>query len=233
MLSFIIATLNEEKHLDGLLNSLKPQLEKGDEIIVVDSYSKDKTIEIAEKHGAKILTQEKKGIGLAKTYGAEKANNEILIFLDADCTLSPYHAERIRKHFSNPEIIAVGGLDLYESDSGFWGFLYNTFSRFVFYWAKLIYIITKKYWIPANNSVYKKKTFFSVGGFRSVVCEDTDMMRRLPSSKNVIYDSKLIATLSERRFKESGFFRTLILWGWSDLTAVFSRGKSTEGYRKD
>ena len=42
MLSFIIPTYNEEKNLSALLVELKKQMQKEDEIIVVDSYSKDR-----------------------------------------------------------------------------------------------------------------------------------------------------------------------------------------------
>ena len=233
MLSFIIPTLNEERHIDTLLRHLKPQLNREDEIIIVDSYSKDRTVEIAEGHGAKIISQTKRGIGLAKTEGAKSAKNEILVFMDADCVATRDFAERIRGHFSDPDVVAVGGLDLYSSESGFWKFLYNTYSTAVFHSSRLTHALTGKFWIPANNSAYRKHVFFSVGGFRSVVCEDTDMMYRMPPSKNVVYDHKLVLTLSDRRFRENGFFRTITLWGLSNISCFAGDGVSTEGYRKD
>ncbi len=50
-LSVIILTYNEEKHIERCIKSLKPFAK---EIFIVDSYSTDKTLEIAEKLGAKI-----------------------------------------------------------------------------------------------------------------------------------------------------------------------------------
>lgn len=233
MLSFIIPTLNEERHIESLLGDLRSQLNENDEVIIVDSYSKDRTTEIAETYGAKVIKQPKNGIGLAKTEGAKKAKNNILVFMDADCSVPKDYAERIRKHFSDPNLIAVGGLDLYKSDSRIWGLFYNTYSRGVYYSSKITHVLTGKYWIPANNSAYRKDVFFSVGGYRSVVCEDTDMMQRMPAARNVLYDKNLVLVLSDRRFKEKGFFRTVFLWGWSNLASFVGKGIGTDGYRTD
>lgn len=231
MLSIIVPTLNEKDNIDKLITYLNKQIEKGDEIIVVDAYSTDGTQDIVKKHGAKLVLQKPMGIGLAKTEGAKHAKNDIFVFLDADCIPSENYLLGIRAHFSNSEVLAVGGLDLYESDSVIWKFLYDTFSRIVFYSAVLNHKITGKYWIAANNSAYRKDVFFSVGGLRSVICEDVDMMQRLSASKNVIYDSGLVLTISDRRFREGGFFRTMALWLWSDILIILGKGADTKGYR--
>jgi len=233
MLSFIIPTLNEEKYIEPLLRSLKLQVADDDEIIVVDSNSTDRTASIAKKYGARVLQQPKNGIGLAKTAGAKTAKNDIFVFMDADCVPCEGFADGIRKHFSNPKVAAVGGLDLYHSDSKIWGILYNTFSTGIFRAAQVMHAITGKYWIAANNCAFRKEVFFSVGGYRSVICEDTDMMKRLPPSRGIVYDSNLILTLSDRRFRQHGFFRTLGLWGWSNIAAFIGNGASTSGYRRD
>lgn len=234
MLSIIIPTLNEEAHIKALLAGLSPQLGPEDEIIVVDAHSKDNTAAIAKGYKAKVLLRPKKGVGLARTEGAKEASNEILVFLDADAVLSKDFAARIKKHFSDPKVMAVGGLDLYESDSKLSKFTYDTFSVFVFQSNHLIHLVTGKFWIPANNCAMRKNLFFSVGGYRSVICEDTDFMARCPPTRKVVYDTKLTLTLSDRRFKEAGFFRTVALWGWSNVAAFVSDGVDVmKGYTKD
>ena len=52
-LSVIIPTYNEDKYLKGALHSVQ----FADEIIVVDSLSTDKTVEIAEQHGCKVVAR--------------------------------------------------------------------------------------------------------------------------------------------------------------------------------
>lgn len=232
MLTFIIPTLNEEENIRPLLEGLGKQLLHGDEVIVVDSYSRDRTVDIAQDLGAKVIIQPKEGIGLAKTAGARAAKNDIFVFLDADCVLSDDFALRVRDHFSDSKVKAVGGYGAYHSDSALWKAIYNTFAYAVFLSAKAQHMISGKYWIAANNAAYRRDVFFSVGGYRSVICEDTDMMKRLAPSRDVRYDSRMRLTLSDRRFREKGFFRTVALWGWSNIAATFGKGLSTEGYRE-
>lgn len=78
--SIIIPTLNEEKSITNVINAVK---HLADEIIVVDGYSKDKTVEIAQGLGAKIIMDDVgKGASLRKGFGASSA--EIIIMMDAD-----------------------------------------------------------------------------------------------------------------------------------------------------
>jgi glycosyltransferase involved in cell wall biosynthesis len=234
MLSIIIPTLNEEVHIKAILSGLTPQLVPGDEVIVVDSHSKDKTAAISREYGAKVILKPKKGVGLARTEGAKEAVNDILVFLDADATLSSDFTARIRKHFSDNKVLAVGGLDLYHSDSKLWKLAYDTFSASILHSNHIIHMVTGKFWIPANNCAMRKDLFFSIGGYRSVICEDTDFMARCPPTKGVVYDTGLTLTLSDRRFKEAGFFRTVALWGWSNIAAFTSDGVDVmKGYTKN
>jgi glycosyltransferase involved in cell wall biosynthesis len=234
MLSFIIPTLNEEKNIERLLKCLVKQVGKGDEIIVVDSHSKDNTTTIAKKYGAKVILRPKQGVGLARTEGAKEAKNDIFVFFDCDCTLAPDFVKRLKNHFSDKKIEAVGGFDLYESDSKIWEFIYNTYSLFVYTVVRVLHLITGKYWFAANNCTMRRELFFKVGGYRSVIMEDTDFMHRAPSNRNVKYDWKLKLTLSDRRFKQDGFFRTVGLWIWSDICALFGKGIDVmKGYTKN
>jgi len=234
MLSIIVPTLNEEEHIRALMEALGPQLAKGDEVIVVDAYSKDRTAEIARKHKARVVLHPKSGVGLARTKGAEAAKNGVLVFLDADCIPSDDFAHRIRKHFRGGKTVAVGGLDLYNSDSGLWKFVYNTYSKGIFHSARITHFITGKYWVAANNCAIRKDLFFKAGGYRSVICEDMDLMKRLPASRDVVYDGNLVMLLSDRRFSEIGFFRTVALWGWSNIAAWVGDGVDVMGgYTKE
>ena len=87
-ISIIIPTLNEEKNLPRVLRSIKNYMKNRNEkyeIIVVDGYSKDKTVEIAKKFGAKVIFDDV-GKGSALRKGMKVAKGDIVITMDADCS---------------------------------------------------------------------------------------------------------------------------------------------------
>jgi len=76
-----IITLNEEKNIEYVIKSVQ---EVCDEILVIDSLSSDKTCEIAESLGAKVVKQEYLGDGGQKAFGAPLAKNKWILSIDAD-----------------------------------------------------------------------------------------------------------------------------------------------------
>lgn len=84
-LSLVIITFNEEKNIERCLQSVQSVV---DEIIIVDSFSTDKTIEICHKYDAKIIQQKWLGYSKQKNLGNEQASNDFILSLDADEALS-------------------------------------------------------------------------------------------------------------------------------------------------
>jgi len=91
-LSIVIITRNEEANLGRCIESVK----FADEIIVVDSHSEDRTVEIAGQLGAKVFTVDWTGYGPAKQYAAKQASGDWILSIDADEALSPNLADEIR-----------------------------------------------------------------------------------------------------------------------------------------
>lgn len=83
--SAVIITYNEEKHLEKCLKSL---VDIVDEIIVVDSFSTDKTEEICKKYNVNFITQEFLGYIEQKNFAISKAKYNYIISLDGDEALS-------------------------------------------------------------------------------------------------------------------------------------------------
>ena len=95
-ISIALITLNEEANLPRTLESVKPVVRDGQgEIIVVDSGSTDRTLEIARSHGAKIFIEEWKGFAAQKNSAMEKASGDWVLQLDADEALEKELAEEI------------------------------------------------------------------------------------------------------------------------------------------
>jgi glycosyltransferase involved in cell wall biosynthesis len=85
-LSACLITLNEEHNLARALNSLAGI---ADEIVVVDCGSQDRTLEIAQQYGAKIIRNEWNNFAEQKNIAAGTASNDWILSLDADEELSP------------------------------------------------------------------------------------------------------------------------------------------------
>ena len=84
--SIIIPCMNESETIGQVIDSLKKELTDYDpEIIVVDK-SADDSAEIAKKHGAIVLNQEKSGYGAAIIQGFTFATGRVLVMMDADGT---------------------------------------------------------------------------------------------------------------------------------------------------
>ena len=81
-ISVVINTLNEENNLPYALRSVRPWV---DEIIVVDMYSEDRTVEIAREYGAKVYFHPKVvPVESARSFAIAKASGDWILLLDAD-----------------------------------------------------------------------------------------------------------------------------------------------------
>ncbi len=80
-ITVIVPTLNEEAALGEVLKSVKKY---GDEVIVIDSHSKDNTRKIALKNKVKFIYNNGKGKGDSIQKGLKIAKYPIVVFIDAD-----------------------------------------------------------------------------------------------------------------------------------------------------
>jgi glycosyltransferase involved in cell wall biosynthesis len=95
----IIPTLNEEIHLKDAINSVG----FADEIIVIDSFSTDRTLEIAEKMNVKIIKRKFDNFSSQKNYAIEQAKYDWIYMLDADERVTEKVREEILKAVKNPK----------------------------------------------------------------------------------------------------------------------------------
>ena len=95
-ISVVLITHNEEANLPRTLASVMPLVRDGTgEIIVLDSGSTDRTLEIAREHGARIFVEKWKGFAGQKNSAMDKASMDWVLQLDADEALEPGLAEEI------------------------------------------------------------------------------------------------------------------------------------------
>lgn len=81
-ISAIILSKNEEKNIERCLNSVK---DFSDEILLLDEFSQDNTVEIAKKFGAKIIkNRNSEDFSFARNKGSKNAKNKWVFYIDAD-----------------------------------------------------------------------------------------------------------------------------------------------------
>lgn len=103
--SAVVITKNEEKYIAGCLQSLSWV----DEIIVVDSFSTDRTVEICREYTDKVFQRPWPGYAAQKNFGIEQAQNPWILSIDADEEASGELREEILAVLDNPECIEFDG----------------------------------------------------------------------------------------------------------------------------
>jgi len=94
----ILTTLNEERNIDRCLSSVR----WADEIIVVDSFSRDRTADLARKYTDRVYQHEFAGSSRQVERGISYANADWIFYIDADEEVSPGLALQIREAVRSP-----------------------------------------------------------------------------------------------------------------------------------
>jgi len=106
-LSVVIITFNEERNIERCLLSVQ---ELADEILVVDSFSKDKTLEICEKYNVRLIQNPFEGHIQQKNFAMQQAQFDWILSLDADEALS----EELSKSIKHIKSISKQEINLFE-----------------------------------------------------------------------------------------------------------------------
>lgn len=118
--SVVINTLNEEDNIEACIRSIQSFAR---EIIVCDMHSDDRTVEIAQSLGARIVYHERTGyVEPARYYAISQAQHDWVLVLDADERMTDFLAQRLQ------EIAQQNNVDLV-----LFGVLYNYFGGYVRY----------------------------------------------------------------------------------------------------
>ena len=104
LVSINIPTYNSEKTLRKCLDAVKLQTYKNMEIVIADSYSKDKTLKIAKEYECKIVLCEG-GLLESRIAGAKKSKGKYILLLDSDQILHPTVIERALKEMKEKDYL--------------------------------------------------------------------------------------------------------------------------------
>jgi glycosyltransferase involved in cell wall biosynthesis len=209
-LAIITPTLNEANYIGKLLDSIITQSIQPKNIIIVDAFSTDNTIEEIKKYQKKLPQLKyyqipKDTISKQRNLGAKKTNAKHLLFLDADMQLlDPLTLEIYLKEVETkkPDIAAATNhpdTD-YWKDKGFFKAMDVTFKAL------------KPIWPAAQGmNLYVKHTIFDrFGGFDSEIkCgEDHEFVSRVvKNGGKLLYLKRPKLYTSVRRIKKVGHFK--------------------------
>jgi len=191
--SIVIPTLNEEKYVSGILESLANQTHKDFEVIVVDGPSKDKTKEVVlsfvpkftkilkGKSKFRYVKSPKKGVSFQRNYGASKAKNDYVLFFDADTLIEPVFLHKVSvflKNNPNIDIFTCWNIPISK----------RIRDKMLFWAFNQLYLEGSKRLNPGAVGTFmgvKKQSFQDVGGFSTqvVLAEDFELVARMHKSK--------------------------------------------------
>jgi glycosyltransferase involved in cell wall biosynthesis len=108
--SVIIPTRDRPALLESALESLKRNKRPGDEVVVVDSASRDPAVSrIGAAAGVKVVRLERPGTSRARNAGMAAASGSLLAYIDDDCLIQPFWTERIERVFDESRLGFVTG----------------------------------------------------------------------------------------------------------------------------
>ena len=204
-ISIIIPTINEANNLPLLLSDLSI-IHKEGEINIVDSGSEDKTIDIANIYGAKILKSKEKNRGLQLDLGAKHSKGEWLIFLHADTRLTHDWFTKIKS--------------VLKGDKNFiYYFQFRINDKKIIYRVLEILVNFRSQYLKQpygdQGLIIHRTIYLKNNGFKKIpLMEDVDFLRRLKNKKNLKQLNLPIFTSSRKWEKTTIFLQALKNWNF-------------------
>lgn len=103
-LTVITLTMNEERNIADCLESVR----WADEIVVIDSGSTDRTVELAKGFTPSVITLPWRGYGAARNQALDRSSGDWILWLDADERVTSELAREIQSILSGPESSVAG-----------------------------------------------------------------------------------------------------------------------------
>ena len=218
MVSIIIPTLNEEKFVSKLLNSIKKQNFNNYEIIVSDAGSTDNTINIAKKFTKNIIVSDKiKHPSHQRNEGAKLAKGDYFLFLDADSVIPNNFISKSITEFKRRQLACAGYYLKFNSRRIIYKF-YDKVYKIICYFSQ--------YYKPLSVGaaiISTKESHNKINGFdeKILVGEDHDYSRRIKKIDKFRMIKSTYFYYSPRRWEKEGHLLTLYKLFLMSLYMIF------------
>ncbi len=241
-ITLIIPTYNGEKHLPQLLKSLKNQTVKF-ELIIVDSSSEDKTVEISKKYTDNIIviSQDEFDHGGTRSKIAKIAKGDILVFLTQDTLMfDNISIFKLLEPFKDQQVaVSYGRQIAYEHSNPFGTFLrefnYPEQSNERVYSDKQYYGLRVAF-LSNSFSAYRKNSLKEIGYFKDELILSEDMYaaakllqlgyKIIYNAEAKVYHSHDYTILEEyRRYFDIGVFHASESWLQKEFGSAAGEGK--------
>lgn len=182
MITIVIPTLNEEATIGEIIGKSRKY---GDEIIVIDGHSKDKTREIAQDLGVRVILDNGKGKGAALRNVIPYVKGDIIVFIDADGSHDPVDIPRLVEPILKGEADHVSGSRLLGGSSELHGGFDECFR-----------LMGSSFITACINWRFNVKLSESQNGFRAI---RTDAIKQIGLRENIttIEQEMIIKTLKK------------------------------------
>jgi len=167
-ISIVIPTLDEADTVAEIIEGCKPY---GDEVLVVDGHSRDRTREVAESLGVKVILDNRKGKGEALRHVVNFVNGNIIVFIDADGSHDPKDIPKLVEPIIKDEADHVSGSRLIGGSSELHGGFDECFR-----------LMGSSFITACINWRFKVKLSESQNGFRAI---KTDVIKQLGLEENI------------------------------------------------
>ena len=213
MISFVVPAYNEELTLAGALASIHEAARGANleyEVVVSNDASTDRTAEIAEQNGARVVHVQNRQISKTRNDGARAAKGERLVFVDADTYVN---AGVIQAAMAALDRGAVGGgaTPVFDDEA-------PRYARFL-----LIWVLTQMRWFRMAAGCFifcRRDAFEAVGGFDERHFAGEEIMLSWALRRH-----GRMEILPEKVVTSSRKFRSRSLWETTWITLrLFARG---------
>lgn len=227
LLSIIVPTLNEERFLSKLLDSLAAQSEQNFEVIIADGNSEDKTVEIAKKYKKKlshltIIQSPKRGVAVQRNVGSAAAQGSWIVTTDADSIFHPYATAQIARYIAEKKSKHFCCWFSTEMDNP------NDALLILLINVGIEFSVKMKH--PAAYGAFMvtdKKIFKEIGGFNEALefGEDNDLCRRIHEETGEMMGimREAAVTYSLRRIHTLGIAQTLQLYARASFVLLVTK----------